>query len=67
MSEIRIAECGDTPTEAQRDHARASGLYNEGDCVLVWINEGDLCDLALKGRVRMYPLPDASHPYEPRT
>lgn len=59
MSEkpIRYADCGDPPTGFQRDHARSSGLYNEGDCVLIWINEGDLCDLMLEGRARHFPLP----------
>lgn len=33
------------PTEAQRTRAGHSALYSRGDMVLVWVNEGDLCQL----------------------
>jgi len=31
-----------------RDHARNHPLYREGDLKLVWVNEGDLCNLAIR-------------------
>ena len=31
-----------------RDHARSHPLYREGDLKLVWVNEGDLCNLAIR-------------------
>ena len=31
---------GDT-FEAMVDHVRRTALYTEGDCILVWVNEGD--------------------------
>ena len=44
LARVRTLEPGDTPTEKMREHARASELYKAGDMVLVWINEGDLCN-----------------------
>lgn len=31
----------ETPSNDQCDHCRASPLYNLGDCILVWVGEGD--------------------------
>ena len=33
-----------------RDHARNHPIYREGDLKLVWVNEGDLCNLAIRAR-----------------
>jgi hypothetical protein len=33
-----------------RDHARSHPLYREGDLKLVWVNEGDLCNPAIRAR-----------------
>lgn len=38
----RLRYLPETPTEAQRQHCLGSPLYRIGDCVLVWVNEGDL-------------------------
>ena len=53
---ICYADIGDPPTGLQRDHARASGLNDHGDCVAIWINEGDLCTLMLEGRMKHFPI-----------
>jgi hypothetical protein len=33
-----------TPTREQKQEAQQSELYNDGDMVLVWVNEGDLLE-----------------------
>ncbi len=65
QSELRWTSCGDPPTGFQRDHARASGLYDHGDCILVWVNEGDFWSLQLGGRCKLVEYPAGRAP-EPR-
>ena len=46
--ETVVAYMRETPTQEQRDRARASEMYNRGDMILAWVNEGDLlCLLSL--------------------
>ena len=37
----------ETPTEEQREHCRGSGLYDIGDCRLMWVNEGDFFEATM--------------------
>lgn len=41
----KVRYLNEEPTEPQRQHCRASALYRLGDCVLVWVNEGDILSL----------------------
>lgn len=41
-------------TAEQREAARASALYQQGDMRLVWVNEGDLTRLMMGGEAISY-------------
>lgn len=48
-SETTLGYKRETPTEAQRIHARSGALYQRGDMILIWVSEADFWNLSLSG------------------
>ena len=44
-----------TPTGAQQAIARQSTLYQHGDMVLIWVNEGDLMNVLMRAPMETNP------------
>lgn len=42
---LRYARYRGSMDEAERDRIRRHPLYQHGDTVLAWVNEGDLCEV----------------------